>query len=254
MADEFTKIAGGLLVHVRDLVNWGLDTGNTTPEKMKLTVAARQEAAVKLISSGMSHAQAAKVLGVNRSTISRDVHGAQKSSAKRTDKEAEIKAANAKLKLVKPTPTASLYGTIVIDPPWEMEKIKRDVRPNQVAMRKREGKASARLPVPAVRAARGRSSVPDLPRYEEARRALEALHNVDDIGVVRDKAIALEEYAKVIKDPELLERAVRIKLEAWRNVGRVLREMRKAGELVKDGQRPRSSSPGTPSPAGGSGR
>ena len=115
-------------------------------------------------------------------------------------------------------------------------------------MRKREGKASARLPVPAVRAARGRSSVPDLPRYEEARRALEALHNVDDIGVVRDKAIALEEYAKVIKDPELLERAVRIKLEAWRNVGRVLREMRKAGELVKDGQRPRSSSPGTPSP------
>ena len=110
-------------------------------------------------------------------------------------------------------------------------------------MRKREGKASARLPVPAVRAARGRSSVPDLPRYEEARRALEALHNVDDIGVVRDKAIALEEYAKVIKDPELLERAVRIKLEAWRNVGRVLREMRKAGELVKDGQRPRSSSP-----------
>lgn len=80
----------------------------------------RQEAAVKLISSGM--------------------------------KEAEIKAANAKLKLVKPTPTAGLYGTIVIDPPWEMEKIKRDVRPNQVAMRKREGKASARLPVPAVRA------------------------------------------------------------------------------------------------------
>ena len=28
----------------------------------------------------------------------------------------------------------SIYRTIVIDPPWPMEKIKRDVRPNQVEM------------------------------------------------------------------------------------------------------------------------
>jgi N6-adenosine-specific RNA methylase IME4 len=44
-----------------------------------------------------------------------------------------------------------------------------------------------------------------------------------------------------------LERAVRIKLEAWRNIGRVLREMRKAGELhtAKSGARKSSSSLGT---------
>jgi N6-adenosine-specific RNA methylase IME4 len=34
---------------------------------------------------------------------------------------------------VKSEPVVDTYGTIVIDPPWEMEKIKRDVRPNQVA-------------------------------------------------------------------------------------------------------------------------
>ena len=53
-----------------------------------------------------------------------------------------------------------------------------------------------------------------LPRYEDARRALAALHDTDDIAVVRDKAVALEEYSKITKDPELLERAIRIKLEA----------------------------------------
>ncbi len=93
-------------------------------------------------------------------------------------------------------------------------------------------KTTSRLPVPsaAVKLARG-AGAPTLPRYEEARRALEALHNTDDIAVVRDKAVALEEYAKIIKDPELLERAISIKLEAWRNIGRVLHDMRKAGEL-----------------------
>jgi transposase len=117
--------------NVRDLVNWGFDTGNTTPEKLKLTVAARKDAAVKLVGSGMSHSQAAKVLGVERSTISKDVKNSQEDGEKFTAKEAEVKASNAKLKLVKSAPIDGQYGTIVIDPPWDMEKIKRDVRPNQ---------------------------------------------------------------------------------------------------------------------------
>ena len=81
------------------------------------------------------------------------------------------------------------------------------------------------------------SRAKELPQIAEARRALAALHDLKPIGAIRDKAVALEEYAKVTRDPELLERAVRIKLEAWRNVGRVLREMRKAGELAKPGRR-----------------
>jgi hypothetical protein len=41
-SDDFPKIASGLLTNVKDLMNWGFDTGNTTPEKLRLTVAAWQ--------------------------------------------------------------------------------------------------------------------------------------------------------------------------------------------------------------------
>jgi hypothetical protein len=40
---------------------------------MRLTVAARKEVAIKLVESGMSQRQTAKVLGVNNATISRDL-------------------------------------------------------------------------------------------------------------------------------------------------------------------------------------
>jgi hypothetical protein len=44
-------------------------------------------------------------------------------------KEAEVKAENTALAAATPEPViVRRYGTIVIDPPWEMEKIKRDVR------------------------------------------------------------------------------------------------------------------------------
>ena len=33
-----------------------------------------------------------------------------------------------------PLPTEGKYRTIVIDPPWEIEKIQREVRPNQIEM------------------------------------------------------------------------------------------------------------------------
>ncbi|MGP0084635.1 MAG: hypothetical protein ACLP0B_13540 [Steroidobacteraceae bacterium] len=72
-SDRFTKVASDLLVNVRDLVNWGIDTGNTTPDKMRLTVAARREVATKLVESGMSQRKAAKMLGVDHKTIAKDV-------------------------------------------------------------------------------------------------------------------------------------------------------------------------------------
>lgn len=47
---------------------------------------------------------------------------------------AEVRAAeNSALKLAKVHVPTGKYSTIVIDPPWDMEKIERDVRPNQVA-------------------------------------------------------------------------------------------------------------------------
>jgi len=65
----------------------------------------------------------------------------------RDEKEAEVKAVNAKLKVVKPMPAPDRYGTIVIDPPWEMEKIKRDVRPNRVRLSDNDAEELGAFPV-----------------------------------------------------------------------------------------------------------
>ena len=74
MSDEqFTKIASALLTGVRDLVGWGIDGGHTTTDKLRLTVEARRETALKLIEGGMSQRQAAKTLGVGLGTVQRDL-------------------------------------------------------------------------------------------------------------------------------------------------------------------------------------
>jgi len=86
----------------------------------------------------MPQRQAAKVLGVSQRTISNDCSESEQKLLTRDEKEAEVKAVNAKLKLVKPMPAPDRYGTIVIDPP-EMEKIKRDVRPNRVRLSDNDG-------------------------------------------------------------------------------------------------------------------
>jgi hypothetical protein len=72
-AEAFTKIIGNLLTDARDLVDWGIESGHTTPDKLRLTVEARREQATKLVESGMSQRQAAKALGVSKSALNRDV-------------------------------------------------------------------------------------------------------------------------------------------------------------------------------------
>ena len=135
--DKFTKIASGLLVQVRDLVEWGIDTGNTTAEELKLTIPARREKVRQLSDAGMSQRQIAEVVGVSPATVNDDMFKNRTENVQnlnaREEKEAAIRAANAELKQIDVDPIKVRYGTIVIDPPWDMEKIKRDVRPNQVA-------------------------------------------------------------------------------------------------------------------------
>ena len=63
--------------------------GSDASAEMRLTVAARREAAVKLTKSGMSRRQAAKVLGVSPQTVSNDLAESVQKLTARDKKEAE---------------------------------------------------------------------------------------------------------------------------------------------------------------------
>jgi len=75
---EFTKGLGQVLSGAKALYDFGVEKGFTTPKEMRLTVMARQAEAKKLIASGVSRRQAAKVLGVSRQTVQNDVKGVKK--------------------------------------------------------------------------------------------------------------------------------------------------------------------------------
>ena len=132
--NAFTKIAGKLLTNVRDLVDWGIEEGHTTIEKMRLTVAARREMATKLIEAGVSQRDAAKVLGVSQSTVRDDVSGKSSKSSKnhstKADRRAqrELELANAQTALPN-----QRYGVIVADPEWRFEPYSRETGMDRAA-------------------------------------------------------------------------------------------------------------------------
>ena len=109
---------------------------NSTPAKR----------AKELVDSGMSHRDVAKVLSVNHSTVTRDIAAVQSApeiGASRTaeplvtlpareEKREAIIRKNEALAAVEIEAPRQRFSTIVMDPPWPMKKIERDVRPNQV--------------------------------------------------------------------------------------------------------------------------
>jgi len=133
--DTFTSIAGKLLTNVRDLVDWGIQEGHTTAEKLRLTIAARREVTVKLVEGGLSQRQAAKVLGVDEKTVRKDMRTKSAESADKVRTTKSERRAQRELELA--GKQAALpqkhYGVIVADPEWRFEPYSRETGMDRAA-------------------------------------------------------------------------------------------------------------------------